>query len=107
MPRASDARRPVTLGAMFKARSSASSPSGTLSGQEKRGLTGRVLSCVVCQPTGADVFFLPRLGAAQTPTSLDGSEICNSTLIDYSIELLAMICHVRAGVCTWAVTGGH
>ena len=90
---------------MFKARSSASSPSGTLSGQEKRGLTGRVLSRVVCQPTGADVFFLPGLGAAQTPTSLDGSETCNSTLMDYSIELLRMVCHVRGGLCTWHAEG--
>ena len=67
MPRGFDARRPVTLGAMFKARSSASPPSGTLSRQEKRGLIGRVLSHVICQPEGADVYYLPGVFPAASP----------------------------------------
>ena len=56
--------------------------SDTVPGQEKRDLVGNIISRVVCQPDGADVFFLPGLGAAQMRASLDGSETCNSTLTE-------------------------
>ena len=55
--------------------------SDAVPGQEKRDLVGGLIARVVCQPHGADVFFLPGLGAAQTPASL-GAETCNSTLTE-------------------------
>ena len=29
----------------------------------------------------------------------------SSTLMDYSIEPLRMVCHVRGGLCTWNIKG--
>jgi site-specific DNA recombinase len=62
--------------------------SDAVPGQEKRDLVGSVIARVVCRPDGADVFFLPGLGAAQGrgpsdgPGAYDGSETCNSTLTE-------------------------
>jgi len=56
--------------------------SDAVPGQEKRDLVGGLIARVVCQPHGADVFFLPGLGAAQTAASLAGAETCNSTLTE-------------------------
>jgi len=56
--------------------------SDIMPGQEKRDLVGTVIDRVVCQPKGADVFFLPGLGAARFYASSEGAETCNSTLTE-------------------------
>ena len=63
--------------------------SDTLPGREKRDLLGGVISRVVCQPEGADVYYLPGVFPAASP--LD-----NSTL---------MVCQVSNGICRWSVEG--
>ena len=41
--------------------------SGTLPGREKRDLLGGVISHVVCQPEGTDVYYLPGVFPAALP----------------------------------------
>jgi len=63
--------------------------SDTLPGREKRGLLGGVISHVICQPEGADVYYLPGVFPAASPFD-------NSTL---------MVCQVSNGICRWSVEG--
>ena len=41
--------------------------SDTLPGREKRDLIGSIISHVVCQPGGADVYYLPGVFPAASP----------------------------------------
>lgn len=61
--------------------------SDTLPGRQKRDLIGSVISHVVCQPEGADVYYLPGVFPAASPFD-------NSML---------MVCQVSNGVCRWSV----
>lgn len=61
---------------------------------DKRDLIARLIDRVICQPGSADIYFLPGVFPG-------ASAIASSTLIDYSVQPLQLICQVRAGFCTW------